>query len=53
MVSKMCSVPILGVDKLLTPPQSLIVPVEVNGKMVAALINTGSMQTLVEKMVDA
>lgn len=50
-VSQMCSVPKLGVDKLLTSPQSLTVPVEVNGKMVNALTDTGNMQTLVERQL--
>lgn len=45
--SQICSVPI----EKLTPPQSLIVPVEVNGKKVNALIDTGSMQTLVESQL--
>ncbi|KAG1933522.1 gag-pol fusion protein [Pimephales promelas] len=35
----------------LTLPQNLTVPVEVNGKKVKALIDTGSMQTLVESQL--
>lgn len=46
-ISHICSVP----TGKLTPPQSLTVPVEVNGEKVNALIDTGSMQTLVESQL--
>jgi len=45
--SQICSVP----TEKLTLPQNLTVPVEVNGKKVKALIDTGSMQTLVESQL--